>query len=144
LWLDIGHYTFCSFFDDLLLGFLYMLDDTEDALSACAELITSEHTETFPLTLLTHCSPGEWVPVTVLCKKLGVNTGVCSDRVFSTWLPDPLMSSDYAVILFYDAQNVTTFSALYNRARLLGAAPTKKNSDNSSHVRKESGDIGST
>lgn len=97
-----------------------MTEDSEDTLNSCAELVTAEGTEDFLTALFTRYSPGEWVPVKFLCDKIGVNTGVFSDGVFSTWLPDPQMSFDYAVILFYDAQNVTTFSALYNRARLLG------------------------
>jgi hypothetical protein len=103
-----------------------MIDDTEGTFSFCADLVTSEHTEIFPLALLTTCSPGNWVSVNSLCTKLGLNAGVCSNLVFSTWLPDPLMSSDYVVIVFYDSHSVSTFSAHYNRTRLFGTPPTKE------------------
>jgi hypothetical protein len=78
------------------------------------------------MALLTRCSPGDWVSVNALCTKLGLNAGVCSDLVFSTWLPPPLMSFDYVVIAFYDSHSVSTFSAHYNRTRLFGTPLTKE------------------
>ncbi len=100
---------------------------TDDELcNICADLVSLQKTEAFPLYLFQSKQPGEWVSIHDLCLQLGMPLRDLGPSVFATWLPDPMGNSEYAEILFYDSDSMWSMVAHYNRTRLLAGATTSQ------------------
>ena len=101
-----------------------MTDD--EMCNFCADLVSLQKTEAFPLYLFQSKLPGEWGSIHDLCLQLGVPSGDLEPSVFATWLPDPMGNSDFAEILFYDSESMWSMVAHYNRTRLLAGVTTSQ------------------
>ncbi|MES2790911.1 MAG: hypothetical protein V4719_14970 [Planctomycetota bacterium] len=96
-----------------------MNEDTDFHISNCADLVTLEDLESFPLALLTDVASGQWIAVEKLCTRLGIRLEKPSRPEYVvSWLDEPFGDDNYVVIIFYDSLNVESFTALYNRRRL--------------------------
>src|SRR5947209_4085668 len=85
----------------------------------CADLVSLQRWEAFPVHLLIGKRPGEWVRVRELCLQAKPDVGGPELDPFAAWLPDPTGDEGYAVIIFYDEDSMWTTAARYNRRRLL-------------------------
>jgi hypothetical protein len=101
-----------------------MQEDEITLFNSCTDLVSLRRCEAFPMRLLDGKRPGEWIRVREFCGQVGVAVGDLQPELFATWLPDPMGSTAYVVILFYDDESKWSMAAHYNRRRLLGdAAP---------------------
>jgi hypothetical protein len=89
--------------------------------NACTDLVSLKSLEVFPLKLLTTRAAGAWENVRELCQDVGVNPTILPPSFFVSWLPDPVCTDHYAVILFYDDETKWSTVAHYNRGRLMRA-----------------------
>ncbi len=85
----------------------------------CADLLSLQRCEAFPLHLLIGKRTGEWVRVRDLCIQIGLDAEDVPADIVTAWLPDPSGDEGYAVIVFYDAESLWSMAASYNRQRLL-------------------------
>jgi hypothetical protein len=101
-----------------------MEEDEITLFNSCTDLVSLKKCEAFPLRLLDGKRPGEWIRVREFCLQVGVAAGEFNPELFAAWLADPMGSTAYVVILFYDDESKWSMTAQYNRRRLLGdAAP---------------------
>lgn len=99
------------------------MEDKEDAddqsLAFCIDLVSLRRHEPFLLKLFNERQCGVWGVVKQICEEVGISGSVVKPDMVVVWLLDPFGDSGYAIILFYDDELNQSFTAHYNKRRLL-------------------------
>ena len=97
------------------------MNDDEQSLTFCMDLVTIKNLEPFLLNLFKHHPMGKWCRVRETCEELGIHASAVKPDVVTVWLDDPFGDEGYAVIMFFDDDTKQSFAANYNKRRLLDA-----------------------
>lgn len=95
-----------------------MRDENEELSEYCMNLVAQRATQGFPMRLFDSIKRGEWASVNEICRVAGIEGIASAPDLVATWLAEPSGDPSFSVILFFDAESLLTFAAVYNKERL--------------------------